>query len=108
MKTRIKEIRYGDGKVIYKAQSMSGFKDALRDLYDEFKKNPLILIIILPIIITVYPIMIFTWDESKYESLSEAQQHIDDIYRNIKINEEKKEKAKLAKKVVSKTYIKYP
>ena len=48
------------------------------------------------------------WDESQYSSLSEAQEHIDEIYKEIKLKKEKKEQQKLAKKVVSKKYIKYP
>lgn len=112
MKARIKEVKYADGKVIYKAQSNSGLKSCFRKMVDDFIRNPLLTILFIPLFLIVYFILgfiyYFVWNESEYNSLSEAQKHIDDIYEDIKIEKEKKEKQKLAKKIVSKTYIKYP
>lgn len=112
MKTRIKEIKYGDGKIIYKAQSNNGLKSCFHEMANDFIGNPLLTILFLPLFLIMHFILCFIyyfiWNESEYNSLSEAQKHINNIYEDIKIQKEKKEKQKLSKKIVSKTYIKYP
>lgn len=108
MKTRIKEIKYGDGKTTYKAQWTFGFKSIFYDFEKDCRKYSKLIIFLYLIFIIPLTISCFSWNEAEYEKLDDAKKHIDDIYDKIKSKKEKKEKEKLAKKVVSKTYIKYP
>lgn len=108
MKTRIKEIKYADGKSVYKAQFKKGIKSDLRDFYHDFKKNPLLIILFLPLMIIPFFIFANTYNSCDFSSLEDAKEHIDGLYEGERLEKEKRENKKKSKKIVSKTYIKYP
>lgn len=110
MKTRIKQIKYGDGKATYEVQTLRYFNP----LFNRFFKPKndaefLALIMCLPFLLIVMVFLLLFWLPQKdFSSIDEAKNYIDEIYSGISCEKEEKEKAKLSKKVVSKTYIKYP
>ena len=108
MKTRIKTIEYADGKIFYYAQYKDSLSKELNDALDVFKRNPLIFIICLPIFIIVFIIMHFTYNSTKFSILEDAKNHIDALYEEERLEKEKRENKRKSKKVVNKTYIKYP
>lgn len=109
MKTRIKEIKYGDGICNYKVQTIRNYNSINKKIDDSFEENPLLFLAFFYIFVLIHIALCFVYmTEYEFESLDKAKAKIDDIYREIEVEKKAKLKEKLAEKVVSKKYIKYP
>jgi hypothetical protein len=117
MKTRIKFIKYSNNIIKYQVQAfrlreLRSFKDMFDDPFYFIYS----VIIIIPYFIHYLISYLFLWEnKSIYNSLEDAKKDIDEMHEYLKQKEKQKEKEKLddiyirkSKKVVSKTYIKYP
>lgn len=109
MKTRIKEVTYGNEKKIFIVQSKSDLFSLKQDAKISFQDKPLEFILLFPLFLIFCLLSFFLWThESDFFTLEEAKEYIDELNENKRLHYEKKKKEKLAKKVVSKKYIKYP
>lgn len=122
MKTRIKIVKYADGRTVYFAQTKISFSDTI---LEGFMDNPVVFIFFLPIsILGSFIASKTTWknmrktdeclvsvgdmDFNEHDSIEEAKSTIDLFLLNEKADLEMKQAKKKSKKVVSKTYLKYP
>lgn len=122
MKTRIKTVEYGDGRIVYFAQTKLSFGDRVFDLFIE---HPIGFLFFLPISIlgsfiaskTVWEnmrtvdscfVLVGEDDLNEHKSMEDAKATINLFLLNKQADLEMKLAEKRSKKVVRKLYLKYP
>ncbi len=117
MKTRIKVLEYGNGVTKYKVQAFRLWNPYNFSCWDD---DPIsfwgCVIAYVPYFIFYLTYYLFIWqNKSSHDSLENAKIAIDEMYNSIDSKKLQKEKEKFekieklkAKKIIKKTYLKYP